>query len=323
LLANHGRIFESNDSVSLSLGLAPAAMPPRSRTPRLLLLIVGLTFLGTLCAVALLLPPDGKERASTAQFFGRFHPVLLHAPIALLLTVPLLELARRFKSWAHVYPAAGVILGLATVGAFAATGVGWLLAWSGGYQGETVARHLWGGIALCAVCFALVWLRLAHTADGSGIAGRIYPVLLFASLGLVSWTSHQGSVITHGEDFLTKHVPGGLRRLLGVPPEPERNPPAATFYSQKVAPLMEKNCVSCHQASKHKAGLRLDTYTLTMTGGDGGPPVVAGSPEKSELYRRITLDPGHEEFMPTDGKPPLTPAEIKLVAEWISAGAAP
>ena len=50
---------------------------------------------------------------------------------------------------------------------------------------------------------------------------------------------------------------------------------------------------------------------------------VAGSLEKSDLYRRITLPTDDEEFMPTDGKPALKPDEIKLIAEWIMAGAQP
>ncbi len=38
---------------------------------------------------------------------------------------------------------------------------------------------------------------------------------------------------------------------------------------------------------------------------------------ESELYRRITLDPGHEDFMPTDGKTPLTKSETEMIRWWI------
>jgi hypothetical protein len=67
----------------------------------------------------------------------------------------------------------------------------------------------------------------------------------------------------------------------------------------------------------------MDTYELLMEGGDSGPPVIAGSLEKSDLYRRITLPTDDEEFMPTDGKPALKSDEVKLIAEWIIAGAQP
>src|ERR1017187_5488590 len=41
-------------------------------------------------------PPDGIEHGTLAQFFGRFHPLLVHVPIALILLVPLLEIAGSF-----------------------------------------------------------------------------------------------------------------------------------------------------------------------------------------------------------------------------------
>ena len=37
----------------------------------------------------------------------------------------------------------------------------------------------------------------------------------------------------------------------------------------------------------------------------------------SELYRRITLDSVHEDFMPTDGKTPLTKLETEMIRWWI------
>jgi len=67
----------------------------------------------------------------------------------------------------------------------------------------------------------------------------------------------------------------------------------------------------------------MDTYALLMAGGDSGPPIVAGSLEKSDLYRRINLPTDDEDFMPNDGKPALSAADIKLIADWITVGAQP
>ena len=49
-------------------------------------------------SVALLLLPwilklDGHPHADWQQFLGRFHPLMVHLPIGLLLAVPVLELA--------------------------------------------------------------------------------------------------------------------------------------------------------------------------------------------------------------------------------------
>jgi hypothetical protein len=57
---------------------------------------LGLLTLAPILIVAILLalfPPDGNERADWAQFIGRFHPLVVHFPIALILLVPILEVA--------------------------------------------------------------------------------------------------------------------------------------------------------------------------------------------------------------------------------------
>ncbi len=43
-----------------------------------------------LLGLLVLAPPDGNERTQLLQFFGRFHPLSVHLPIALLMLVPLL-----------------------------------------------------------------------------------------------------------------------------------------------------------------------------------------------------------------------------------------
>ena len=303
-------------------------MSDESRSARLAPYVLGLLVIVVLVILPFVAPPDGHERAALAQFAGRFHPVLVHVPIGFLLLVPLLELLGLLHIWTHFQKTAGLVLVLATIGALVATGAGWLLAWSGGYQGETVMNHLWGGVALSISCLILCALRPTYLAgEGFALARLLYFPLLVTAVGVMAWTSHQGSIITHGDDYLTKFMPAGLRGFLGI--EAAATKPAAdtagaaSLYDARIAPILEKNCVPCHKPSKHKADLRMDTYELLMKGGENGPPVVAGSLEKSDLYRRITLPADDEEFMPTDGKPALKPAEIKLIGEWITAGAKP
>ena len=319
-------------------------MSDEPRPNRLPYVLVSLAVIALFVALPFIAPPDGHERASLAQFFGRFHPLIVHIPIGLLVLVPLLEVLGLIHIWSHFQKTAGLILVLATLGSLGATAAGWLLAWSGGYQGETVMNHLWGGIALSGSCLLLLALRPSYiTREGFVFARLLYIPMLLVTLGVMSWTSHQGSVITHGDDYLTKHMPGGVRSFFGIAPahgaKTATTPPAEadpatvktnavaaapdSFYVSQIAPIIEKNCVACHKPSKHKANLRMDSYALLMEGGDSGPPVVAGSLEKSELYRRITLPTDDEEFMPTDGKPALSPAQVKLIAAWITAGATP
>jgi uncharacterized membrane protein len=283
-------------------------MPLRVRT---WILGIGSATIFLLLILLVYARPDGRERAERAQFIGRFHPLAVHLPIALFLLVPLLECAALARERRHLRQSAGFVLGLATAAAIASAGLGWLLAWSGGYEGSLVTRHMWGGVSLAAAtlaCWGLYgWKRGA------------YGVALLATVGLLIWTSDQGGKLTHGDTFLTEHAPGPLRRWLGGERPPEVDPTG--FYAMRVQPIFEDKCVSCHNAGKFKGKLRLDRYEYVMRGGKDGPVVHPGEPGRSELFRRVTLPPGSKDSMPAEGKPTLTAAETKIIEVWIAAGA--
>jgi uncharacterized membrane protein len=271
---------------------------------------VGIAAIFPLFILLVYAPPDGGERADLAQFLGRFHPLAVHIPIALLLLVPLLECAALAGERGHLRQSAGFVLGLATVAAIASAWLGWILAWSGGYEGPVVTRHMWGGVSLaCAIlsCWALYgWRRSA------------YLVALIATIGLLIWTSDQGGKLTHGDTFLTEHSPEPLRHWLGYEPPSKVNP--TSFYAMRVQPIFEEKYVLCHDAGKFKGRLRLDTYEHVMRGGKDGQVIHAGEPGKSELFRRITLPTDSKDFMPAEQKPALSAAETKIIEVWIAAG---
>ena len=277
--------------------------------------IVGLGAVPIFLLLGLLIfaPPDGLERFDLAQFVGRFHPLAVHIPIALLLLVPILELAAFFHQRAELEYAAGFVLTIATVAAIASALLGWLLAWSGGYQGSLVTRHMWGGISLAGaslVCWAL------NSGNRRG-----YALALFATVALVIWTSDQGGKLTHGDTYLIERMPGALGRWFGRKPQAGVDP--TSFYAMRVQPIFEAKCVLCHNAENFKGSLRLDSYANLMRGGKDGPVIQPGDTSKSELFRRVTLPPGSKDAMPAEGKPPLTAAETRIIEVWIAAGATP
>jgi uncharacterized membrane protein len=267
-----------------------------------------------------LLPPDGNERAEWAQFIGRFHPLAVHFPIALILLVPILELAGFNNRLSYLRFSAGFVLGLATLGATVAAILGWCLGRSGGYSGTLLTQHMWGGISLAAVCW-LCWILRARTGERG--FGLIYAIALATGVGLVAWTGYRGGQLSLGEDHLTEHMPGRLRHVLGLSNDAASvaSADANTFYGARVDPVFEARCVSCHGPSKHRANLRLDSYRGVMRGGKNGPVVRAGNAPGSDLFRRITLPPGHDDFMPKEGKRPLSSDQVKIVELWIGAGA--
>ncbi len=100
-------------------------------------------------------------------------------------------------------------------------------------------------------------------------------------------------------------------------------PPASTEkvdFRQHIQPILESRCLECHDAKKHKGGLRLDLLDALLTGGDSGKPgIVRGKSAESRLIQLVSgLDP--ETPMPPKGDR-LTPAQIGLLRAWIDQGA--
>jgi len=291
---------------------------PRSRILRDF--VPGLLLSPILIVTALLvfLPPDGTERAQWAQFIGRFHPLAVHFPIALVLLVPILDLVGRSPRFSYLRLSSGFVLGLATVGAIVAAFLGWCLGRSGGYSGALITQHMWGGILLALTCW-LCWLLRTRLGQGEAIFG----VSIAICVGLVAWTGYRGGQLALGADHLTEHMPVGLRRVLGVRDSRGASSKADpnTFYGARVQPIFTARCVNCHGPDKHKASLRLDSYSGVMRGGKDGPVVQAGNAQASDLFRRITLPVNHDDFMPKEGRRPLSSDQLKLIELWIGAGA--
>jgi uncharacterized membrane protein/mono/diheme cytochrome c family protein len=269
-------------------------------------------------ALLVFFPPDGKERAEWIQFIGRFHPLVVHFPIALVLLVPIVELAGRSSRLSYLRLSTSFLLGLTTLSATAAAILGWCLGRSGGYSGPLVTQHMWGGILLTFTCW-LCWLLRARL----GQPGTSFGIPLAIAVVLVAWTGYRGGQLSLGADHLTEHMPAGLRHVLGVTHNDTVLSKADpnTFYGARVQPIFAARCVSCHGPDKHKANLRLDTYPGIMRGGKDGPVVQAGNTQGSDLFRRVTLPANHDDFMPKGGKRALSSDEVKLIELWIAAGA--
>jgi mono/diheme cytochrome c family protein len=97
----------------------------------------------------------------------------------------------------------------------------------------------------------------------------------------------------------------------------------SSFYEARVEPILEQHCVTCHGPDKAKAKLRLDSFEHLKRGSENGEIVLEGNLDDSELFYRIGLPETHEDVMPSDGKPLLNAAEIKVLELWIKAGASP
>src|SRR5262245_56250182 len=70
--------------------------------------------------------------------------------------------------------------------------------------------------------------------------------------------------------------------------EPAKPPPAALqFFEIKIRPVLAENCFQGHGEKKQRGSLRLDSLATILEGGDQGPAIVPGHPEKSLLVKAI------------------------------------
>lgn len=92
------------------------------------------------------------------------------------------------------------------------------------------------------------------------------------------------------------------------------------FFERRIRPVLVERCASCHGGTtpRPKAGLRLDSRSAMLAGGESGPAVVPGKPAESLLVQAISYS-GTIGEMPPDGRlPPQVVADFKT---WIADGA--
>jgi uncharacterized membrane protein len=155
-------------------------------------------------------PPDGAERGDFSQFVGRFHPLVVHFPIALVLLVLVVECVGLFQWGKSINASAGFVLALATVSALAAALLGWMLGRNGGYEGGLVTRHMWGGISLAAALVICCALRTWNM--------KLYGTMLFATVCLLAWTSDQCTARdkeARRRKLSSSNGPGSFKRVDG------------------------------------------------------------------------------------------------------------
>jgi ankyrin repeat protein len=95
--------------------------------------------------------------------------------------------------------------------------------------------------------------------------------------------------------------------------------PDKVDFARDVQPILRQHCVSCHGASSHQAGLRLDRRSDAMRGGTNTPGVIhPGDGRSSVLYIKINSTQFGPQMPPTG---PLRPDQIDVIRRWIDEGA--
>ena len=89
----------------------------------------------------------------------------------------------------------------------------------------------------------------------------------------------------------------------------------AVHFENRIAPLLAKHCLECHDAAGKQGGLDLSRREAAFAGGDSGASLVAGKSLESLIWTAVESDE-----MPAE-RPSLTKQEKEHLKAWIDDGA--
>ena len=93
------------------------------------------------------------------------------------------------------------------------------------------------------------------------------------------------------------------------------------FFEKRIRPVLVSHCYPCHSTSaeKIKGGLKLDSRTDLLKGGENGPVIVPGNAEASRLIEAVRYR-NPDLKMPPPKKGKLSEEQIADLVIWINSG---
>jgi uncharacterized membrane protein/mono/diheme cytochrome c family protein len=266
-------------------------------------------------------------------FLGPFHSVLLHFPIGFVVMAFLVDLFYIRRRSADAQRIVGLILLFAVLTSAMTIFLGLMRSDTAEYDAKVLLHHRNYGIAvggLVVTTLALHWLAFrggesAATRRGLRLGFRTF---LLASMIVMVIAGHEGGNLTHGTNYLTKNAPPFVKQLIEDAPETSPQPGAMAadagerFFAEKVKPILDSKCASCHGAEKQKGEYRLDQKEIAFKGGESGKLAIKpGEPLQSHLVNVVLLPADDDDVMPPKGKRTLTSDEVMTLIRWIQQGA--
>jgi uncharacterized membrane protein len=130
---------------------------------------------------------------------GKFHPILVHFPVALICFLPLVLIASNFEFGKIWRPTIPYFVHLGSLSSIATSFVGYLWMW----ERETISNQLmWHrnlGFATTAIMVVISVFIFFRKTDFEKERPRIVLLLSLAAIILLHITAHLGGTLVHGE----------------------------------------------------------------------------------------------------------------------------
>ncbi len=237
-------------------------------------------------------------------WFGKLHPLVLHFPIVVGIAIVIYFLFFQHKALEE-NTEKFILVGNAVMASMVAL-LGLFLSKQDAYDNDTLNLHKWGGLSIALISWLLIYIK--------NIATNYKKIIALAYLLVLLFFTHQGALLTHGENALSIPTPAVAVE------EVKTVDSSLTVYEKAIAPILTQKCVSCHGPDKVKGKLQLQSPELIIKGGKDGNILNGIQNEEALLLQRIHLPNADEKHMPPADKLQLTLEELTLLTKWVKAG---
>ncbi len=149
--------------------------------------------------------PDSSTFSKVASYFGKFHPLLVHFPIALFLTAALAQFLLLIGVTPNFTDTVRFLVWLATASIVVAAAMGWGHAGPPvDSEGPVMVVHRVLGTSMVVLAFLTVWFMERAKKRSASKSGFLFNALLFTMALSVAVNGFLGGALAHG----------GLKHLL-------------------------------------------------------------------------------------------------------------
>ena len=246
---------------------------------------------------------EASKTNDVLLWFGKLHPLVLHFPIVIGIAIVIYFLFFQNKALEE-NTEKFILVGNALMASMVAL-LGLFLSKQDAYDTNTLNLHKWGGLSIAFVSWFLIYIK--------SFASNYKKIIALVYLFVLLFFTHQGALLTHGENALSIPTP-----VVAV--EVKTVDSSLSVYEKAIAPILTQKCVSCHGPDKVKGKLQLQSPELIIKGGKDGNILNGIQNEEALLLQRIHLPNADEKHMPPADKLQLTLEELTLLTKWVKAG---